>query len=218
MASETNPVVRGNTSAFAKFAENVEADVRLSQHRSLFVQKLEPDLMEFARIRRLYGANTGAGAALAPVTALPTTTATWILYNPTSNNRVFVPLRAYCWGVSGTLGLGMALLLGAPNDVVATAPTLHASSVNKALMPKSQGTSAIFGSAATIAAPVWNVMEARSQVSAVEVGSGLVTDIKGMYLIEPGYGLAGAVLAPVGTTALFGFGLIWGELDLTMGA
>lgn len=211
-----NTIIRGNTAAFAKYPENVTADIRLSQHRSLFVQQFEPKYMEFARVRRLYGANTGAGTAKAPVTALPTTTATWVIYNPTTSSRILVPLQVYCWSVSGTLGLGMALLSALPPTKVATAPTAFASSVSNPLMPSSQPTSAIFGNAVTIAAPVWNVHAARSQVSAVEVGSGLVADLDGMYLIEPGFCLAAAVLAPVGTTALFGVGFIWGELDLTL--
>ena len=211
-----NTIIRGNTAAFAKYPENVTADIRLSQHRSLFVQQFEPKYMEFARARRLYGANTGAGTAKAPVTALPTTTATWVIYNPTTSSRILVPLQAYCWSVSGTLGLGMALLLAVPPSKVATAPTAYASSVSNPLMPLSQPTTAIFGNAVTIVAPVWNVHEARSQVAAIEVGSGLVTTLDGMYLIEPGFCLAAAVLAPTGTAGLFGVGFIWGELDLTL--
>src|SRR3990167_1629262 len=105
-----NTILRGVTTSFGKSPENVSVDVRLSQHRSVFMQQVEPKYMEFARARRLYGANTGAGTAKAPVTAVPTTTATWVIYNPTTSSRVLVPLQAYCWAFSGTLGLGMAML------------------------------------------------------------------------------------------------------------
>ena len=211
-----NTILRGVTTSFGKSPENVSVDVRLSQHRSVFMQQVEPKYMEFARARRLYGANTGAGTAKAPVTAVPTTTATWVIYNPTTSNRVLVPLQAYCWAVSGTLGLGMAMLFAVPPSIVATAPTAFASSVSNPLMPNSQATSAIFGNAVTIAAPVWNVHATRSQVAAVEVGSGLTADLDGMYIIEPGFCLGGVVLAPTGTAALFGMGFIWGELDLNL--
>jgi hypothetical protein len=50
----------------------------------------------------------------------------------------------------------------------------------------------------------------------VEVGSGLTADLDGMYIIEPGVCLGGVVLAPTGTSALFGMGFIWGELDLDL--
>lgn len=219
MSNAESTVARGTTASFAKYDEGLDSDVRMSQNRSVFITDLEPKYMEFARVRRLYGANTGAGTAVAPVQALPTTTASWALYNPATNTKVLVPLRAYCWGVSGTLGLGMALLIGNLTTVVATAsiPAAYTDSVNKAIMPGSAATVAIFGNAVTVPAPIWNVAAARSQVAAIEVGSGLSAELHGMYIVQPGYALVGDVLAPVGTVALFGFGFIWGELDLDVG-
>jgi hypothetical protein len=217
MPSESTPVVRGETASFVKLAQNIERPLRLSQHGSLFVSQFEPKYMEFARARRLYGANTGAGTAIAPVTAVPTTAAAWALYNPTTSSRILVPLKVYCYSVSGTLGLGMSLLAAIPPSVVATAPTAYASSVNNSISPNAQTSTAIFGQGVTIAAPVWNVLAARDQVSAVSVGSGLSADTDGMFLIEPGFCLAATVLAPAGTSALFGVGFIWGELDLDLG-
>ena len=218
MSHPESTVARGTTAAFAKYAEGLDSDLRMSQHRSVFITELEPKYLEFARMRRLYGANTGAGTATAPVQALPTTTASWALYNPATNTKVLVPLRAYCWSVSGTAGLGMAMLIGNLTTEVATAsiPTSYTNSVSKALMPNSAATNAIFGSAVTVPAPTWNVAAARAQVAAVEVGSGLSVELNGMYVVEPGFALVGDVLAPAGVTALFGFGFIWGELDLTL--
>lgn len=218
MANAESTVARGTTATFAKYAEGLDSDLRMSQHRSLFIGELEPKYMEFARTRRLYGANTGAGTATAPVQALPTTTASWALYNPATNTRVLVPLRAYCWSVSGTTGLGLAMLIGNLTTVVATAsiPTAYTDSVSAAIMPNSAATNAIFGSAVTVPAPTWNVAAARSQVAAIEVGSGLSAELHGMYIVEPGFALVGDVLAPAGVTALFGFGFIWGELDLDL--
>lgn len=212
-----NTLIRGASTSFGKVTENITHDVRTSQHRSLFVTEMEPRYMELARAKRLYAANTGAGTAKAPVTALPTTTSTWGLYNPTNSSRKLVPLKAYCYSVSGTLGLGMAILLGSTTSVVATPPSAYASSVSNALSPKAQTTSAVFANAVTVVAPTWNVHEARSQLSAIEVGSGLSTDCEGLYIIEPGHMMCGAVLAPTGTSALFGFGFIWAELDLDVG-
>ena len=42
-----NTIIRGNTAAFAKYPENVTADIRLSQHRSLFVQQFDRPLHQF---------------------------------------------------------------------------------------------------------------------------------------------------------------------------
>ena len=218
MTATPTTIGRGTTASFAKFAEDIEADLRFSQHRSLFVTELEPKYMEFARMRRLYGANTGAGTATAPVAALPTTTASWALYNPTTNTRVLVPLRAYCYSVSGTMALGIGMVLAGLTTPIATAsiPTAYTDSVNKAIMPNSTSTNAIFGSAVTVPAPVWNIHAAASQVSAIAVGRGLVADLHGLYVIEPGYALCGDILSAVSADDLYGFGFVWGELDLTL--
>lgn len=216
MANAESTVARGTTASFAKYAEGLDSDLRMSQHRSLFIAELEPKYMEFARMRRLYGANTGAGTAIAPVAALPTTTASWVLYNPTTNTRVLVPLRAYCYSVSGTMALGMAMVLAGLTSVVASAPSAYTDSVSAAIMPNSTASNAIFGQNVTVVAPVWNVHAARSQVSAVEVGSGLIADLHGLYLIEPGYALCGDILSAVSADDLYGFGFVWGELDLDL--
>lgn len=210
-------VMTGNTAAFAKFTEGGDVDIRLSQHRSQFVSQLEPKYLELARAKRLYGANSAAGTAKAPLTALPTTTATWMIYNPTTSSRVLIPLKAYCWSVSGTLGLDMGMALAIPPTVVATPPTKYSSSVIHPLNPGAQTTTAIFGQGVTVAAPVWSIAATRTQPAAIGIGSGLVADLDGMYIIEPGFGLGGAVVAPTGTTALFGFGFTWAELDLDRG-
>lgn len=215
MADTEKIVAKGNTASFAKFAENIETDVRLSQHGSLFVTPLEPKYMELARIKRLYAANTGAANSEEPLTALPTTTATWALYNPATSTRVLVVLQASCYSTSGTLGLGMAIALGVPQTLPA-AVTAYASSVNNAIIPGSTTGNGVFATGATVADTTWSIHEARAQVAAVEVGSGLVTELDGLYVLAPGQMLGGAVIAPVGTTALFGFGYIWAELDLDM--
>jgi hypothetical protein len=191
--------------------------LQLMPSGALHVQTITPPMFEWARAQKLYGANTGAGTAKAPVTAMPTTTATWALYNGYTG-KYLVVTRIYNWSVSGTLGLGMSLIAGLSTAAQSSAPTAYSSSVHAALQPGSPTTQGVFANAVTLAgAPVWAVEASRDQVSAVSVGSGLTADVQGKYIIPPSYALGAAVLAPAGTSALFGVGFEYYVADLSIG-
>jgi len=122
----------------------------------------------------------------------------------------------FCWSVSGTLGLGLALLAAVTIGLQTTAPTDVSSSIKTNLNGGPFDSKAVFGTGHTITTgtPAWCVVAARDQVSAVSVGSGLRTgaDFNGSRVVTPGRELAMSVLAPVGTTALFGMGVEWHEV------
>lgn len=203
-------------SPFGNIAEHVEKSLRLSQQQGLLTDNLSPNYMELARARRLYAANTGAGTAIAPVAAIPTTAAAWALYNG-HTTRMVVPIMVTCHSVSGTLGLGMSLLAGLSGTKQASALTAYASSVSKPITPGSAASGGVFAQGATLAeAPAWITLASRDQVSAVSVGSGLTGFPDGLFVIPPLYALGATVLAPLGTTALFNVGFVWAELDMTL--
>lgn len=184
------------------------------------VELFGADYAQLAKARRIYCATTGAGTAIAPVTAMPTTTATWALFNgEDAGGKSYALLSAFCYSVSGTLGLGMSLLGAvATAAVTGTKPTSYASSAFSSLSGGAAGASkGIFASAVTmVGTPAWAVLAARDQVSAISVGSGLTADVRGMLLIPPQYVGALTVLAPAGTVALFGVGFVWAELELDL--
>ena len=207
LVANPTPLPKGGTSP-----------LQLVPSGALHVQTITPMMAEWARAQKLYGANTGAGTAKAPVAAMPTTAAAWALYNGYSG-KYLVVTRVYNWSVSGTLGLGMSLIAGLSTASQASAPTAFSSSIHAALQPGSPSTQAVFAGAVTLAgAPVWAVEGSRDQVSAVAVGSGITADVQGKYIIPPAYALGLSVLAPTGTSALFGCGFEYYVADLSIGS
>ena len=194
--------------------------IRITDVGSQAVDLVKPRYAELARARKIYNGTSATGTAQAPVTAIPTTTATWALYNGNKegSNICLLPLSAYCWSVSGTLGLGMSLLgTVALAEVISTKPTTYASSITTSFSGGANATRAVFASAVTmVGTPSWALLGSRDQVSAISVGSGIVAPMEGAMLIPPNYVGGFTVLAPVGTTALFGFGVTYAELELDL--
>jgi len=207
----------GVTRAAGKVNENQQLQNRLLQSQSLAVDQVLPSRAEMARQRALYAANTGAGTAIAPVTSLPTTTAAWALYNGSQTKNLIV-LDITAHSVSGTLGLGAALVAGLPGTPQAAAATAYASSVSNPITPGSSATAAIFANAVTLAsAPVWITVATTQQVAAVSIGAGVIAKIDGLFIVPPKHALGASVLAPTGTAALFNVGFVWFEHDLDLG-
>jgi hypothetical protein len=186
-------------------------------HGGLDVEPILPQYLRLATARRLFVAGTGAGTAVAPVAAMPTTAAAWALYNSHAT-RHLVPLKIACYSVSGTLGLGMTLLVANSTAAQGAALTKYTNSTISGVTPGSIAVpGGIFASGATLAgAPSWLPLASRDQASAVSVGSGLVADCEGIFAIPPLYAMGVQVLAPLGTTALFGVSILWAEVDLTI--
>lgn len=212
-------ILEGVIKRFQRVSTGGVQPLRLTELGNQAVDKVLPDYAQLAKSRRIFCATTGAGTAIAPVTAMPTTAATWALYNgEDAGGKSYALLSAFCYSVSGTLGLGMSLLgTVALAAVTGTKPTAYASSANTSFTGSKATSQAIFAQAITmIGTPAWAVLASRDQVSAISVGSGLTADVKGMMVIPPGFVGALTVLAPVGTTALFGVGYVWAEVELDL--
>lgn len=194
-----------------------EQDLNFNEFGHQRVDAYLPDYTQMAKQRRIFGASTGAGTAIAPVTAIPTTAAAWALFNPEEpGGPSYAILQVGCYSVSGTLGLGMSLLgTVAQAPVTGTKPAAYASSVMANLTGSKKLPAAILAQAVTLVdTAAWVVLASRDQVSAVSVGSGLVADVKGMLIVPPQHVAGFTILAPVGTTALFGVSIVAAELDL----
>ena len=201
--------------------EGTDTEVSLSREGGLHIAQVSLRKSELARRGRMFGATSATGTAIAPVAAVPTTAAAWALYNAEPDGGRWYHIdTAFCWGVSGTLGLGMALLVTVPMvkqaAVVAdyTASILGSLSGGVAQDGAPAASRARFTQALTLTGPQspWITVGARSQVAAVEVGSGIVAELDGKFVIPPGFFFGMTVLAPGGTNALFGVGCTWAEL------
>ncbi len=208
--------IHGDVAEFST-ASKGKQHARMSQSRALMVEQSLPRLTDLALHKKIYAANTGAGTALAPVATMPTTAAAWGLYNGYQDNTHLVILRMTCHSVSGTLGLGMALL-GCHAARQTTASATYTNSIKQNISGNGKVSAAIFAGGVTLdEAPVWITLASGDQVSAISVGSGYSVDVEGLFVIPPGHLCGLTVLAPVGSTALFNAGFVWAEVKLEAG-
>jgi len=209
--------VPGSLQSLGTGVESVQ--ISLDRHGAVLMQQVGPPGEYTTRNHRRDAASSATATGQAPVITIPTdNVAAWVLFNPVDNTRDFVIDKVFCWSISGTLGLGMGLIVAVSLGLQTTAPTNVANSVMSSLSGSPFDSKAIFGSAHTITpstVPAWCVVATRHQVSAVAVGSGLSTtaQFRGSRVIRPGREIGINVLAPVGTDALFGAGVEWHEVD-----
>lgn len=173
---------------------------------------------------RFRAVNGNGSTFLAPVTAMPTTTATMALWNGSSKRTLFIDKLGY-FLASGTPTAGSALVC-CVTTVAQARPTLstganggYAGTVISGLGGQSGGNSeAAFVTNITItgAQPAWGI------VAANPGGVGLAAatfpqhvafndHIAGGIAVPPGGMLGLAVLSGTGTTPLFGFEVEWDE-------
>lgn len=194
---------------------NTERTLSADEHGGLLVSHSGLKYGHLSRSGRVFGATFGTGTAIAPVQAVPTTAAAWDLYNgePDGGRDLYI-IQAAAHSVSGTLGLGMALLGCVSLARQTTVPTDYTNSIKTSLAGGPFDSKAIFDQDQTITGgtPAWITLAARDQVSAVSVGSGLVAPVDGFMRVPPGHIAGFTVLAPAGTTALFGVSVVWAEL------
>src|SRR5262245_5210592 len=126
-------VFKGEIDALVKIPKG-PATPRLTGHRSLSAALVELDRQELCRTGRLYWAGTTTIAnGIAPVQAVPTTTAGWALYNnnPVMSGRCFVIDRACSWLGSGTAAAGATLLGAVTPQMVADANKVTANATGQ---------------------------------------------------------------------------------------
>ena len=164
--------------------------------------------------RRIFAGNTFAGTAKAPVVAPPTTSPEWMLWNGEgAGGKKYVILEAACTLISGTTGLGLALLGGVGKIPETANPTAYASSVIASTGGSNAVTNArIVNNATLLSTPAYHVLAQQDQTAVDGLGLGLVAKLEGKYAIPPGYGFALEVFGETGTTALFAVSFVWIEM------
>lgn len=200
-------------------------DARFTHQESLAMAQVELPNMEMTRAgRRFFLGNSAAATGIAPVQAIPTTAAQWVIFN---ND----PIKTYFFEellmllASGTPGLGgsaLFCLFQTPAQTGSSGAGLTAQNAS----PGSNSTSkAIVKSGVTIAtpaAPVWYQLEEnKSGVAAAAFSTGYANgfgkrDLAGAIAVPPAWGLGLAVMAPAGTTPLYIPQGRWVELETDM--
>lgn len=201
-------------------ANGAEHEFTLSPTCALRVSQVEPFRAEMSRLGRRFSISPGVIANYqVPKADFPTTNALYALWNgEATGGKSYVIEQIACVSGSGTLGLGMSIIAAVTKTPQSSAVSAGTGTVGPASLSGSAQTSAaVMGNNITLAdaAPCWTVVASRDQVSAVSVGSGLVANVDGLFIVRPGCCLGLNVFAPTGTTAKFGFNVIWSELQLS---
>jgi hypothetical protein len=183
--------------------------------------QVEPLCFEMTRAaRRFTLGNSAAITGIAPVQALPTTTAQWVIWNPD-------PIQTYwleeigMYLTSGTPGVG-GTLLGA----IFQTPAQTGNSVTGATIASASGSAAaskaIVKTGVTIttpAAPIWYPLASNPSPNITAFAASTFLEhrnLQGRIAIPPLYGFGLNVLAPAGTTPLFAPFGTWVELETDM--
>uniref|UniRef100_A0A6M3J2G5 Uncharacterized protein n=1 Tax=viral metagenome TaxID=1070528 RepID=A0A6M3J2G5_9ZZZZ len=192
-----------------------EIDLKATRDGELRVTQYLPAYANLVAAGKVFGFESSAGTAKGPVTAVPTTTATWSLYNASTTAHIVI-LRVAFAAVSGTMGLGAAIVgtVAIGNQTAEVAK--YTSSVVGCLDGTAKTPDAFFANATTLVGTQspWIFLAARDMLAVVAVGAGLVADVDGLMVVPP-KGCAGFdILAPAGTSALFDCSIIAAQLVL----
>lgn len=211
----------GVVSRFTRLGNSASGSpVRLTAVQSLATAQTEAPYVEMTRAgRRFHGGTQVIANGIAPVSAIPTTTATLGLYNNDTNNNglslVIDWLNVFLG--SGTPAAGLTVFVGVGRPT--TPPTANASNYGtSALSGSTRGSKALWGTGLTFPAGVnWSALVSTLQPAAANVGQGdNAIDIGGRLIVPPGYALGIGLLSGAGTTPLYGVSAQWSEVELDL--
>lgn len=208
------------TGAIRRIARLSGGDYALGQDEfgNLTVSQALPKYARLAAAGKLFVLDMHAGTAKAPVTAAPTTSPEWGLYNA-SESESLVLLKVGCSLKSGTAGLGLEIM-GAAAIGKQTAVTSDYTSAVKSCCDGSQRKpDAFLTNNPTLVGgtPGWLILE-NTKVNSVGndgVGEGLVADVDGALIARPGGGMVAIeIVGETGTTALYTVSFLVAMLEL----
>lgn len=204
-------IVEGFAQRFIQRATGL-VSARLTANQSLAVAQVEGEGDEITRAGLRYHMSGLGAAGVAPVQALPSTAAQWLIYNPISNPVVAFLDRLGVTLLSGTAGAGGAVLacIMPPKFAPNTIPTVSTSGIvvqnANAISAKSSNLIVASGQTLQNAAagnwfPIAEMNPNGTLLGQTYLDSGW--DIRGKLAIPPGCGIALAVISPTGTTPLY---------------
>jgi len=202
----------------AKVSNGVEQALLGSVVGSLKTAAFEPDrALVSAAGRRYYGGCQVIASGIAPVSAIPTTTATLFLWNgeAAGGATYFIEEINYALG-SGTAAAGAALMVCVTN-IAQTAPSAASNYATQSCSDGSRASRAVWGTAITVATSAWKIARSSFQLAAANVGQGdNPYQPNGALAIPPGYGLGIAILSGTDTSPLYSVSVQWAELDVDL--
>lgn len=204
------------TGRASKAGNSNEQTARGTQYGSLAMAQYEPAELEMSRAGiRFVGGCQVIASGIAPVAAIPTTTATLALYNGDPTKSLLIEELAFGLG-SGTPTAG-AILFAAVSNGAVTAPSAASNYSSQSASNGGVATRAVWGTAVTFpAGSAWKIAGGSMQLAAANVGQAeRPYAVKGL-LIPPGRALGLAILSGTGTSPLYIVSAQWTELALDL--
>ena len=204
--------------AQSRFVQKVAGLVGLTgtQLGSLRVSQIEADGDEMTRAGLRYHMSACGATGIAPVQAIPSTAAQWMIYNPLSNPVTAFLDRIGMVELSGTIGVtgnAMWAAIVPPKYLPSTIPTQSAANVviQNANAVSAKASSLIVVSGQTlqnIAAGNWFPLarELSAATTAFLAGTQQIDtgwDVRGKFAIPPGCGLALGTISAAGTSPVY---------------
>lgn len=216
--------VNTNVTALADQANGTQNWPTLGRLGALKVSSVAPNLFELAEAGRLYSANTGVVAdGLAPVQEFQTTGAYAgvALYNgnTAASGLSLVILSVGTYLNSATAVAIHSTLMGGVGKSAAALTTTSGNLI-ASCSGSSRTTAATFKSTPTLGTTGLtsaSVLANYEWVTAATVGGGPFCHIPwGMYVVPAGWSFGAYVLAGAGTSPLFGFSIVYAEIEATL--
>lgn len=185
---------------------------RLTGLGSVAISQVEGEGDEMTRAGLRFHLSAQGATGIAPVQALPSTAAQWLIYNPGSNPVTAFFDRVGMILASGTAGAGASVIacIVPPAFVPSTVPTASAANVKimNANASSVKGSNLIVASGQTLlnaAVGNWFPVALMNPAGTI-LGQTLMDsgwDIRGKIAVPPGCGLGLCVISPTGTTPLW---------------
>lgn len=177
--------------------------------------------LQSARGQRFCAGLQLLSSGIAPKQAIPSLSPTLCLYNGDSSQS-YVVRYIHKWLASGTAAAGSTLLVALSPNALSPVPTQNATNFKiQKLGPSStsETSSALLASGVTLPnspqAPVWISICSDFQLAAANLGQGdAVTNLNGMIVIPPGYGMGIDIISGSGSSPLYGVTVVWDEVNL----
>lgn len=208
-----------NVGAIAQVATGTEQEMQVTRLGALRMTFLEQPGYELGRANRSFvGGMSLVAGGVVPVVDIPTTTAPVILFNSNaSGGKNYHIKQVSIFYASGTAGAdGAAIFGGVSPSVLATALTANGTNI-KTQSTRGYGVvSGYIDVSKTVASGIaWAVLSASTYVAAATVtGLAMTVDVRHLgFVVPPLFAFGFGALGDTGTTAKYGFSIMWDELD-----
>ena len=211
---DLNAKVRGRSEPILDCNTGEEVPININPHGDLIIAHGMPGVSELVRMRKSYMAI--AASAVAPVTALPTTSAQLTLWNGENDGGLIYVIDSV--GVFTTVSAGAATAIG----LFACMHTGKKAAAVADLTIRGLAGQAYRGTAtadvgATVVNDVWIPIGTANVGPASQIGQTLDVPVNGLYIVPPGHMFSLAAVANTTTTITTRCLIRWHEVQLPVG-